>query len=187
MNQAYNLKRGTLLLAEPFMLDPNFKRSVVLITEYSKDEGAIGFVLNRRLNNRINELMDDFPEIDSSIYVGGPVGNETLHFIHDMGQILDGSIKLMDGLYWGGDFDKLKFLIRSGLIQSHNIRFFLGYSGWSAGQLEDELELGSWIEADMDVNYAFSNDPNQLWEQVTKNKGGRYTVIAELPVSDSLN
>lgn len=174
-------------MAQPFMLDPNFKRAVILLTDHHPTEGTVGFVLNKKLNTRINDLIDDFPEIDSSVYLGGPVATETLHYIHDSGHILDGSIKVIDGLYWGGDFEKLKFLVKSKLILPRNIRFYLGYSGWSAGQLDDEMEIGSWMLAQMDTNYAFSTKPQNLWRQVTKNKGGQYTVIAELPYSDSLN
>lgn len=181
------LQKGSLLLAQPFMLDPNFKRAVVLITDHHPVEGTVGFVLNKKLKTRINDLIDDFPEIDAPVFVGGPVATETLHYIHDSGHIVDGSIEVMDGLYWGGDFEKLKFLIKSKLILARNVKFFLGYTGWSAGQLDDEMDSGSWMLADMDINYAFATKPHNLWKEVTKNKGGRYTVIAELPYSDSLN
>ena len=181
------IKKGTLLLAQPFMLDPNFKRSVVLLTDHHHSEGTVGYVLNKRLKTNIKDLLEDFPEIESSLYVGGPVSTETLHYIHNVGDILDGSIKISDGVYWGGDFDKLKFLIKSQLIQPNNIRFFLGYSGWSAGQLDDELESGSWMQAELYPNYIFKTQSQDLWREVTKNKGGSYSVIAEMPSSDGLN
>lgn len=181
------IKKGSLLLAQPFMLDPNFKRSVILLTDHHNVEGSVGFVLNKRIKAKINDVITDFPEIESSVYIGGPVADQTLHYIHDAGDILDESIKVCDGVWWGGDFDKLKFLIKSKLIQPNNIRFFLGYSGWSAGQLSDELEYGSWIPADMHANYIFKTKSYNLWKEVTRNKGGRYTVIAQMPSSDALN
>ena len=115
------------------------------------------------------------------------MAHDTLHYIHDRGDILDNSIPIVNGVYWGGDFEKLKFLIESKLIETQNIKFFLGYSGWSAGQLDDELEYGSWMVSHMDANYAFKNASGELWRMITRNKGGHYTVIAEMPKSNLLN
>lgn len=181
------IKKGTVLLAQPFMEDPNFSRSAVLITDHHKSDGTVGFVLNKRIGTCINDLIDDFPEIDSEVYIGGPVGKDTLHYIHDKGDILDNSISVVEGVYWGGDYEKLKFLIDTKLIQSRNIKFFLGYSGWSTGQLESELSYGSWMLSQMDANYAFRQTPKDLWKMITRNKGGHYTVIAEMPKSNHLN
>lgn len=181
------LGKGKLLLAEPFMGESIFKRSAVLITDHSPDDGAIGYVLNKTITHQINDLIEDFPEIESRVYSGGPVSQETLHYIHDVGEILDGSIKIMDGVYWGGDFVKLKFLISSKLILPRNIRFFLGYSGWSPGQLEDEITFGSWVVDDMDSNYLFSTPHRELWKRALKNKGNHFSVIAEIPDNHVLN
>ena len=169
------------------MLDSNFKRAVILLTEHSKEEGSIGFILNKPISLKINELVEDFPEIEAPLYFGGPVAPETLHYIHDVGNILDESIKVARGVYWGGDFEKLKFLIESKLILPHNIRFFLGYSGWSPGQLSDELEYGSWLVTHMDTNYAFKTKYSEMWRQVMRHKGGNYSVIAEMPEGTFLN
>lgn len=187
MSNIHKVDKGSILLAEPFMLDPNFRRAVILITEHTIDDGSIGFVLNKPIKMKINDLIQDFPEIDSRVYIGGPVANETLHYIHDVGDILDDSIEISKGIYWSGDFEKLKFLIKSELIQPHNIRFFLGYSGWSSGQLMDELEYGSWVIAEMDPNYILKKRSRRLWNFVMKNKGGQFTVIAEMPDSLMLN
>ncbi len=182
-----SVKKGTVLLAQPFMLDSNFGRAAVLITDHHKSEGTVGFILNKKLNTGINTLIDDFPEIESEVYIGGPVAKDTLHYIHDRGDILDNSIPVVDGVYWGGDYDKLKFLIKAQLIKPHNIKFFLGYSGWSAGQLDEELQYGSWMLSDMDANYAFRQKPRDLWRLITRNKGGHFTVIAEMPKANHLN
>ena len=187
MHNTVKIDRGTVLLAEPFLLDPNFRRSVILLTEHTEEDGTVGFVLNKPITMKINDLVEDFPEIESTVYLGGPVANETLHYIHDAGDILDESIKVSEGVYWSGDFEKLKFLIKSKLIQPHNIRFFIGYSGWSPGQLNDELVYGSWVPAEMDPNYTFKMDHRKLWNQVMKHKGGQYAVIAEMPDAAFLN
>lgn len=177
---------GKVLLAEPFMLDPNFKRSAVLLCEHN-DEGSIGFIMNKPMNVRVDRLIADFPDFESEVFFGGPVQKDTIHYIHNVGDLLEGSIKVVDGVYWGGDFEKLKFLISSKLIKEDNIRFFVGYSGWSQGQLIDEMNIGSWVLANMDANYLFKSKPKNLWRQVMYNKGDAYTVIAQLPESLSLN
>lgn len=181
------MRKGRVLLAEPFMLDPNFKRAVILLTEHDAAEGSVGFILNKPISLKINELVEDFPDIEVPIHFGGPVAPETLHYIHDVGDILEESIKVSQGVYWGGDFEKLKFLIASKLVQPHNIKFFLGYSGWSENQLMDEMEYGSWVIAHMDTNYAFKIKYYELWRQIMKHKGGNYTVIADMPESSYLN
>src|SRR5690606_33036284 len=117
------------------MLDNNFKRSAVLVCDYVKAEGTVGFILNKPLDMRVDDLVADFPEFDAEVFFGGPVQTDTIHYLHNVGELLDESTKIVDGVYWGGDFDKLKFLISQGLIEPKNIRFFVGYSGWSEGQL----------------------------------------------------
>ena len=180
----YDITHGRVLLAEPFMLDPNFKRSAVLLCEHS-EEGSVGFIMNKPLNMSVDELIEDFPEFDSTVLFGGPVQTDTIHYIHNVGELLDDSVKVTEGVYWGGDFEKLKFLATSNLIKPENIRFFVGYSGWNEGQLHNEMEIGSWLLADMDSNYLFKSDPDDLWQQVMYNKGDAYTVIAQMP--DMLN
>jgi putative transcriptional regulator len=180
------IKNGKVLLAEPFMLDPNFKRSAVLLCEHN-EEGSLGFIMNKPLNMQINELIEDFPEFESEVFFGGPVQTDTIHYVHNVGDLLEESVPVVDGVYWGGNFEKLKFLVDSQLILPHNIRFFVGYSGWSEGQLMDEMTYGSWVLADMHANYLFKSKPKQLWRQVMYNKGDAYTVIAQMPEAPSWN
>ena len=164
------------------MLDANFKRAAVLLCEHS-GEGSIGFILNRKLDMRVDELVADFPEFNVPVYFGGPVQTDTIHYLHNVGDLLEDSREISKGVWWGGNFDKLKFLISSNLIEAHNIRFFVGYSGWSEGQLKDEMAWGSWVAADMHPNYLFKTKPDQLWSQIMSNKGDAYTVIASMPDS----
>ncbi len=174
-----DIARGMVLLAEPFSLDSNFRGSAVLLTEHDK-EGSIGFIMNRPLELEIGDLVGEFPEFESTVYFGGPVATDSLHYLHNVGELLEDSIKVSQGVYWGGNFEKLKFLISSELIGRDNIRFYVGYSGWSSGQLMEEFDVGSWLAAPMDPNYLFKSDPSQLWGQIMNNKGSLYTVIARL-------
>jgi putative transcriptional regulator len=180
------IKTGTILLAEPFMLDPNFKRAAVLLVDHGED-GSIGFVLNRESDVRVDELVEEFPEFDAPVFVGGPVGRDTVHYLHRKGDLLEGSDEVVSGVYWGGDYEKLKFLIRQGLILPKDIRFFVGYSGWSDNQLDQELVNGSWVTARMDANYLFNSSPEVLWSQVMDNKGNAFSVIADMDEEANYN
>jgi len=168
------------------MLDPNFKRSVILVCEH-ESHGTTGFILNKPLDIRIDALISDFPESKAPVFIGGPVAVDSIHYLHNVGDLLDNSIEVCPGVYWGGDFEKLKFLMENDLIQDHNIRFFVGYSGWTEGQLEEEMQDPSWVLDEMDPNYLFKTKPFVLWQTVLHNKGNIYTVIAQMPDSVSLN
>ncbi len=180
------IRSGQVLIAEPFMLDPYFRRSVVLLCEHH-NEGTIGFILNKNIEMGINDLMSDFPPFDAEIFYGGPVQTDTLHYVHNLGNQLDDSVKIAEGVWWGGDFDQLKMLVSQQKIDSSNIRFFVGYSGWSAGQLKDEVEYGSWVPGEMDANYIFKLKPNRLWRQIMYNKGDIFEILSDMPENISWN
>lgn len=180
MTTRTQIESGQLLLAEPFMVDPYFRRAVVLLCE-QHSEGALGFILNKSINMPIHELVPDFPPIESEVFYGGPVQTDTLHFLHNLGDLISESQKITNGVWFGGDFDELKFLASSGMISPDNVRFFVGYSGWSPGQLVEEMELGSWVVADMHPNYLFKSNPEQLWSQVMYNKGEQFEILANMP------
>ena len=165
------------------MLDPSFKRSVIFVTDYHKD-GTVGFILNKSVKMNINQLLSSFPEFQAEVHYGGPVQSDTIHFLHDLGELIDDSIEVVKGIYWGGNFDQLKGLITSGYVQPSNIRFFVGYSGWSPGQLEMELDEPSWVVESPNPKYVFKGYRNdKLWQQILINKGDQYTVLANIPKS----
>jgi putative transcriptional regulator len=180
------VQRGSLLVAEPFMLDDYFKRSVILVCEH-EDHGTTGFVLNKPFPASIDQLVTGFPKCEAPVFYGGPVGTDAIHYLHNVGDILDGSLEVSKGVFWGGDFEKLKFLIENKLILPHNIRFYVGYSGWSEGQLEEELTTGSWVIDEMDANYLFKTKPFVLWQTVLANRGNNFTVIAQMPDDPQYN
>jgi putative transcriptional regulator len=176
-----SLTAGTLLLAQPFMLDPNFRRAVVLLCDHEREDGTVGFILNKPLSTKIEELIVDFPEFKGQVYYGGPVATDTIHYLHNQGDLIPDSIPVSPGIHWGGDFDQIKFLISSKIIEPKDIRFYVGYSGWSQGQLTEELNYGSWLLADMDPNYLYKTVSQELWEKVMDHKGANFSVIAQLP------
>jgi len=180
--------QGKILLAEPYMLDPNFRRASIIICEHNNESGgSLGFIFNKPLQTNIDELIPDFPEFESEVYFGGPVQTDTVHYIHTFGDLLEESHEIAKGVYWGGDFEKLKFLIDSKLVKSNQIRFFIGYTGWSEGQLEEEMKVGTWLLADFYPNYLFKSPASKLWKQIMYNKGNAFTVIADMPDEVSWN
>ena len=137
-------KKGKLLIAEPTLTgDVSFNRSVVLLAEHN-DEGSVGFILNKPLNYDISDLIEDI-DVPFQVFNGGPVEQDNLYFIHKVPHLIDNSIEISDGIFWGGDFDKTVKLINQKVITNTDIRFFLGYSGWSSLQLDQELDSKSWI------------------------------------------
>ncbi len=180
------IKNGLILLAEPFMLDPNFTEAAVLLCEHT-ELGTTGFILNRPLDIHIRELLPDFPDFRAPVFLGGPVQTDTLHFLHRYGHILDDAQEVIPGIYWGGDFNQLHALVEQELIEPQGVRFFIGYSGWGEDQLRMELEHGSWIVADMHPNYLFKSSPQQLWQEIMRNKGSHYEVLADMDTTGMMN
>ena len=178
--------KGHLLISDPNMLDPNFKRSVILLTVHNETE-SIGFILNQPTKVSINDLIDDFPSFDAPVYIGGPVQKDTLHFIHSMGNLIDGSIYVGENLYWSGNFQTLMKLVAEKKIFSSQIRFFAGYSGWEAGQLERELEEESWIVAPGNSKIAIIQHNQKLWKNFISQMDKEYAIWANMPEDPSLN
>ena len=150
-------QKGRIIISEPFLPGNFFSRSTVLLVDYSP-KGAVGFILNKPFEKPINELFADFPDYTHEVFVGGPVGNDSLFYIHTLGDMIKGSIRVKDELYWGGDFEELKAVIATGKVQSDQIKFFVGYSGWSAGQLDDEITENSWLVTEADIKQIMKNE-----------------------------
>lgn len=179
-------KPGVLLIAPPMMHDPNFRRSVVLLCEHTP-EGSFGLILNRPLGVHLAEVIRGIEENEMLIGQGGPVQTDTLHFIHTCGDLVPESIPISEEVYWGGDFDIMKLLIETGQISKKDVRFFLGYAGWSAGQLLDEIEQGGWLVAPGRAPFVFMPDPDALWRSVLRTMGGEYAILANFPEDPRLN
>lgn len=187
ISELNNLKpvQGTILIAEPFMKDPYFQRSIVFMAENSK-ETTLGFILNKSLDISINEAIEDFPEFDAELFLGGPVQSQNLFYIHTKGNLLDGSERINDKLFWGGDFKMLKRLIKKGDILPKEIKFFLGYSGWEKGQLDQELKEGSWLIGMQDPDTILSKN-GISWKEVMTTLGKKQAMMANFPTDPALN
>lgn len=181
-----NPSRGSLLLAPPMSLDPNFRRSVVLVCEHN-DEGSFGLVLNRQIELTLSEVLEDEGLPPQPLCLGGPVEQNTLHYVHAMGDTLRDAIDVAPGVFWGGDFEQLKDSLRAGEASEENVRLFLGYAGWTAGQLEEEITADGWIVTEASAEVVFGMQPDALWRNVLKSMGGEYAAIANFPDDPRLN
>ncbi|WP_170138311.1 YqgE/AlgH family protein [Niabella yanshanensis] len=177
---------GTLLIANPHLDDPNFLRTVVFLCEHS-EEGSFGFVLNRKLDYAIEELVPELEDFKIPVFEGGPVELNTLHFLHQYPDAIPGGKEIGEGLFWGGEFDKVIELINSRTADLNKIRFFLGYSGWSGGQLQAEMEERTWIVAPAPAKFIFSGNEKELWKDVLKDLGGEYELIINAPLDPRMN
>lgn len=178
---------GKLLISEPFLMDPNFKRSVVLLTEHH-DEGTVGFVLNQRSALVLKDLIPELGDADFPVYIGGPVGTDTVYFIHRCYDRLNDGEEIAKGIYWGGNFEALKILISNNQIKADEIKFFIGYSGWGEEQLEREIMENTWIVSDQyHSDVVFTNNEDDLWREVIINLGPKYAHVSNFPQNPNLN
>ena len=182
------MKPGTLLISQPFLGDPNFERSVVLLCRHDPAEGAFGLVLTRRTATNLGDVLElpPGPARDLPLYEGGPVQLDTLHFIHRSAS-LPGATDLGDNVYWSGDFDLLITLINTGIIPPDDVRCFVGYSGWSPAQLEAEIQGGSWIRQPASAGKVFTLTSDAFWQGILREKGGRFRALSNYPLDPILN
>jgi putative transcriptional regulator len=125
------------------MEDPHFKDTIVLITELN-ERGAMGFTLNKPFARNLNELVEFSSSQPFPLYIGGPVDGEHLYFIHQQPSIISSGELVTDGLFMGGNFKEAVEAIDAELLTTNDVKIFVGYCGWDAGELEIEVEEGSW-------------------------------------------
>lgn len=175
------MKPANFLIATPTIIgDYNFHRAAVLIVD-CKTSGELGFIVNKKMPYTLDELVEEvhnpFP-----VYFGGPVEQDNLFFIHRLGNQIPDSIHLQEDLFWSGDFQTVISLIESKKITSDQIRFFLGYSGWSEGQLEAEINADSWIRMEsIALNEWMENSCEDFWKNQMRKLGGRYLLWSNAP------
>jgi putative transcriptional regulator len=175
--------QGQLLISSPALVDPNFRRTVVLVTHHD-EEGAMGLILTRpsevRVSDAVPELAD-LPGADDVVHVGGPVQPEAMMALAEFDDV-DEALKPIVGHVGFMPADA-----PAGALSIRRMRVFSGYAGWGAGQLEAELEEPSWIVAGAVPDDAFAADPDELWRNVLQRQGGRYALLAAMPFDPGLN
>ncbi len=181
------LQKGCLLIAEPSIIgDLSFNRSVILLADYNT-EGSVGFIINKPLDYSIKDLISEI-DADFTVYNGGPVEQDNLYFIHSVPDLIPNSIEISNGVFWGGDFELTRNLINNKVITSENIRFFLGYTGWSSNQLEEEIEANSWIVTKNNLDNSLLKKSSALfWKEKIMELGGDYVIWSNASENPFLN
>lgn len=172
---------GAILVSEPFLTEPYFNHSVIMIVDGSRDEETMGVVLNNESDHCLKELVRGV-EVDDKIpvFCGGPLGLDRLYTLHTLGDVIPGSQQVgLTGLYIGGDFNAIVNYVNSGYPIEGHIRFFVGYSGWSARQLGDELDKHVWVVTDVAAATGtaaelLTGSDNSYWHRVINRLGDSY-------------
>ncbi|SHM12368.1 putative transcriptional regulator [Hymenobacter psychrotolerans DSM 18569] len=185
------LRSSSLLISQPFLGDPNFERTVVLICRHDEQDGTFGLVLNRPSSlclGDVLELPEGTPEVlaRQPLLLGGPVQPDTLHYLHQRPDIPE-AVPLGQDVYWGGDFHVLVGLLLSGDMQPEAVRFYAGYSGWTAGQLATEVGENVWIVHPDAAGKVFTLDNDAFWQAILREKGGRFRALSNYPLDPRLN
>jgi putative transcriptional regulator len=176
--------QGHLLIASPSLLDPNFRRAVVLVTEHT-DEGAAGLVLNRPSPASVTELvpqLEELAEDEDQVWLGGPVQPDAVLVLGEFVDPDDAAVPLFGSLGFPS-LDEPEEVVPATTRR----RVFAGYAGWGAGQLEDELERDDWIVEPALNDDAFTDAPDNLWADVLRRKGGIYELVSRMPEDPSVN
>ena len=187
MNIVLRPTKGHLLVAEPSIIgDASFNRAVVLLADHT-DEGTIGFILNKPLDYILSDLI---PDTNSTlkVYNGGPVEQDNLYFIHTVPHLIENSIEITDGIYWGGNFEMVLEHLSNGNLTELDIQFFLGYSGWDVFQLDQEIENHVWVVQKNDhKNEIIKNCCTAMWRNYMIKLGGKYSIWSNAPENPDYN
>ncbi len=175
------MELGNLLIAKPSVFgDQNFHRSIVIVVE-KKDSSFLGFIINKPLSYEINDILPEI-KINFPLYNGGPVEQDNLFFIHNAGNLIPGSIKIDKKLFWGGEFEKVLALVNDGVLSPKEIRFFLGYSGWSSEQLQEEIVANSWVVTENPFDSKILSEQTEgFWKNQMIALGGNYLIWSNTP------
>ena len=179
--------RGKFLIADPFLLDNYFSRSVIYLCEHEDELGSIGFVINRSLPDKLEDFFPNLKTKGIPIYYGGPVHPDRLHFLHTLHHQIPGGLEITKGVFWGGDFNVAKELIENNLLDLTQIKFFLGYSGWEKNQLMNEMNESTWIVSDSVIKLLFDERDENIWKQSLISLGGDFAQMSNYPIHPSLN
>jgi putative transcriptional regulator len=178
--------KGKILISEPFLPDTFFNRTIVYLADHNPD-GSIGFILNKKLEIKVCDAISGFDKWGEYLCMGGPVAPDTLHYLHNLGELIPKSVLVSENIYWGGDIDFIRKMIRGGKISESQMRFFLGYSGWSAGQLERELNENSWVIAKVNPGIILDSQTSNGWKKVLRSLNNKYRMWADFPESPDMN
>lgn len=178
---------GRVLIAEPFLYDKWFHRSVVLMVQKGPD-GYMGVVLNKISDLTVNDIVTELVfEDDIPLFIGGPMHPDQLYYIHTLGDLIPNSISIGNGLYIDGDFDVLIAYIKSGNRVKGNVKFFVGHSGWGIEQLRDEIKINNWLVANSITKLSLSYRTESLWKEMIRSLDKKHQQWLNYPARATLN
>ncbi len=186
-----DVRSGSLLVSEPFLRESYFNHSVVCLVEYGgKCVTSMGVVMNKPTDYCLSDLLDGVTREDPvPVYCGGPLSVDRLYCIHSLGEdLIPGAKRICDGLYIGGDINAMIDYVNSGYPLDGNIRFYLGYSGWDAGQLDSELEDNVWAVTQIkSTENLLSGSADGYWHGLVREMGADYKGWTYHPQNPCLN
>ncbi len=177
------LGKGIFLIASPSLRDPNFQQTVILLCEHGP-QGALGVVVNRPTQITITEVLPEVPILEGQnhkVFAGGPVQQQHLLILYRTPEGQADSHHVFDGVYLGGNAQALEELLQDPSSLG-NMRAFIGYSGWAPGQLENEMQTGSWLTHPADSTAMFEADHRQLWGKILQSFGPDLPLSVDMPV-----
>lgn len=177
--------QGSILISEPSLRDFYFRQSVILLAEHN-EEGSFGLIINKPIEAKLNELLKGFPKYNLPVFLGGPVKTDSIFFFHTREDV-PGCLPVMEGLFWGGDLEIIREKLHDKQMLPHEIRFFVGYAGWSPNQLDRELREKSWVLSQSTVTELFGADPVNLWSNYLRSMGKDYAIWANFPADPTFN
>ena len=181
--------KGSLLIANPVLPDPNFSRTVILLCNHN-DQGSFGLVINRSTQLKAPDLFSDIDILRSyntKIYMGGPVSQSMVFYLYRSAKDVIDLDKICSGVYLGSNLETLESLYLDIENPEENIRFYLGYSGWSDGQLDGEMEQNSWLVQDANEQFIFLDSENLIWPKAVNSLGEKYQYLTKAPVNPQWN
>lgn len=186
-SQNHKPEKGDLLISEPYLPDPNFERTVILLCAHDEN-GSFGLVLNKSSDINFKEAVKDIPALDKKLFYGGPVQQDTLHFVHRSSDHEISGQMVKEDIRWGGNFERIVTLINLKQIVEEDFKFFIGYSGWDADQLQQEIKSKSWIiHKNVTASMIFDTPPEDLWKLALNQLGGKYKMISKYPTDPKMN
>lgn len=180
------IEKGLLLIAEPFLKDENFQRSVVLLCQQD-DDGSFGIQLNKKIDIDISYFLEELADQNLPVFDGGPVGKDHIHFLHQHPELIPGGEHLIGQIYWGGDYEAAVQHVKKGNIHTNEIKFYLGYSGWGKNQLRKEMKHHSWLLTEATNELVFNTDHEMIWSNAIKRLGDDYKPMINYPLDPSFN